>query len=270
MSDADVARLRREAHERAVKRPRRPFGGEVVDEVRAGVAMRWYTPPSPERTTGLVFLHGGFGLFGDLDLQDGYCRQVAETLGVVVASVDYRLTPEASLDDAVADALAGVEALAALGVTRILLGGDSAGGAVARIAAERSPRPLAGLLLTNPNLDLTLATYDDALPGGPGRELSAFAFRAWARVSDLATAPRLDVSAVGLPPTLLAVGSLDSLLPEAQAFAAACERDGVDCRLVVLDGAAHGFVGTERAGEVLAAAAEFFRRTYRVLSAPEG
>jgi acetyl esterase len=259
MSDIDVPRLRREAAERAAARPRRPFTGEVVDEEHDGVAMRRYVPASPARGTGMVFLHGGFGLFGDLDLQDGYCRLAAEVLGVVVLSVDYRLAPEASLDDAVADALAGLDALAASGVARPFLAGDSAGGAVARLAAERSPRPLAGLLLTNPNLDLTLATYDDAQPGGPGRELSDFAFRAWARVTDLADAPRLDSSAVGLPPTLLAVGSLDSLLPEARALAAACERDDVPCRLVVLDGAEHGFVGTERAGEVLAAAGEFFR-----------
>lgn len=257
MTDADVARLRREAHERAVARPLRPFPGTVTDEVHDGVPMRRYVPPSATGTTGLVFLHGGFGLFGDLDLQDGYCRRTAETLGVVVLSVDYRLAPEASLDDSVADALAGVEALAASGVTRVVLSGDSAGGAVARRAAERAPRPTAGLLLTNPNLDLTLASYDDSLPGGPGRELSEIAFRAWARVADLRDAPHLESSAVGLPPTLLVVGSLDSLLPGTHAFAAACERDGVPCRLVVLDGAAHGFVGTDRAAEALTAAAQF-------------
>jgi acetyl esterase len=47
------------------------------------------------------------------------------------------------------------------------------------------------------------------------------------------------------------VGTLDSLLPEARGLADACARAGIECRLVELEGAGHGFVGTERVGEVL-------------------
>ncbi|MEL7977896.1 alpha/beta hydrolase fold domain-containing protein [Isoptericola sp. F-RaC21] len=252
----DVAALRRDAHERAVGRPRRPFAGTVDDAVHAGVALRRYTPDRRHPGTAVVFLHGGFGLFGDLELQDGWCRRAAEALGVVVVAVDYRLAPEATLDDAVADALAAVDLLAGEGVDRLYLDGDSAGGAVALLAAARTTHPVAGLLLTNPNLDLSLESYDDALPGGPGRPLSTYAMRAWTGVEP-ADAPRLQRSARGLPPTLVAVGELDSLRPEARELADACRRDGVPCRLVELPGAEHGFVGTARAGEVLAEAAEF-------------
>lgn len=265
MDAPDVAALRRGAHERAVARPRRPFAGAVTDSVmdsvtgsvHDGVALRRYTPDRRHRGAAAVFLHGGYGLFGDLELQDGWCRRAAEALGVVVLAVDYRLAPEATLDDAIADALAAVDLLAGEGLDRLYLDGDSAGGAVAVLAAARTARPLAGLLLTNPNLDLSLETYDDALPGGPGRELSAYAMRAWTGV-DPADAPRLHRSAQGLPSTLVAVGERDSLRPEAQELADACRRDGVPCRLVELPGAEHGFVGTERAGDVLAEAATFF------------
>ncbi|MGF0114820.1 alpha/beta hydrolase [Promicromonospora sp. Marseille-Q5078] len=253
----DVAALRRGAHERAAGRPRRPFAGAVEDAAHAGVATRRYTPDRRHPGAAAVFLHGGYGLFGDVELQDGWCRRAAEALGVVLLSVDYRLAPEATLDESVADALAGVELLAGEGSHRLYLAGDSAGGAVAIAAAARTDRDLAGLLLTNPNLDLSLETYDDALPGGPGRELSAFAMRAWTGVEP-AAAPRLHRSAAGLPPTVVAVGALDSLLPEARALAASCRRDGVPCRLVELPGAEHGFVATERAGEVLAEAGAFF------------
>ncbi|MEU2198579.1 alpha/beta hydrolase [Isoptericola sp. NPDC019482] len=252
----DVAALRRGAHERAVARARLPFAGTVTDSVHDGVALRRYTPDRRHPGAAVVFLHGGYGLFGDLDLQDGWCRRTADTLGVVVLSVDYRLAPEASLDDAVADAVAAVDLLAREGFDRLYLDGDSAGGAVAVLAAVRTLHPLAGLLLTNPNLDLSLETYDDALPGGPGRELSTYAMRAWTGV-DAADAPRLHRSARGLPPTLVAVGELDSLRPEARELADVCRRDGVPCRLVELPRAGHGFVGTERAGEVLAEAAAF-------------
>ncbi|MFC8597038.1 alpha/beta hydrolase [Isoptericola sp. NPDC057191] len=253
----DVAALRRGARERALARPPRAFAGVVEELAPTGRAWRRYTPDRRAPGAAAVFLHGGYGLFGDLDLQDGWCRRAAEALGVVVVSVDYRLAPEARLDDAVEDAVAAVEILADEGFDRLYLDGDSAGGAVATLAALHSRRPLAGLLLTNPNLDLSLATYDDALPGGPGRELSAYAMRAWTGVEP-AAAPRLHRSARGLPPTVVAVGTLDSLLPEARDLAAACRREGVPCRLVELTGAEHGFVGSERAGEVLAAAADFF------------
>ncbi|MFE6968157.1 alpha/beta hydrolase [Isoptericola sp. NPDC057653] len=252
----DVAGLRRAARERALARPRLPFAGVVEDVVHDGVALRRYTPEVRGTGAAVVFLHGGYGLFGDLELQDGWCRRAAEALGVVVLSVDYRLAPGWTLDDAVADALAAVELLARDGFDRLYLDGDSAGGAVATLAAARSPHPLAGLLLTNPNLDLSLETYDDTLPGGPGRELSEYAMRAWTGVAP-GSAPRLHRSARGLPATFLAVGELDSLLPEARQLAAACRRDGVPCRLLELPGAEHGFVGTAVAGDVLAAAGAF-------------
>ena len=256
----DVGLLRRDAHERAVARPRRPFVGTVDDLETGGVPMRRYVPAVRTPGSGLVFLHGGYGLFGDLELQDGYCRRLAETLGVVVLSVDYRLAPEATLDDSAADAAAGLGHLADEGCTRLFLCGDSAGGAVAILAAARSDVTLAGLLLTNPNVDLTLASYDPARPGGPGLDLSAWSFRAWTRVTDLAEAPRLDRLAARLPRTVVAVGTLDSLVPELRALAEACERAGIACRLVELDDAEHGFVGGDRADEALAAFVEVTRQ----------
>lgn len=246
----DVARLRRDAHERAVARPRRAFAGAVHDLAHHGVPMRRYVPDERRPGAAAVFLHGGYGLFGDLELQDGYCRRLAGALGVVVLSVDYGLAPEAGLDESVRDALAGLDLLASEGFTGLTLCGDSAGGTVAVLAAARSDLPLAGLALTNPNVDLTLRSYDDGLPGGPGRELSEFAFRAWARVADLDDAPRLTEVAADLPPTVVGVGTLDSLLPEARALADACRRAGVACRLVELAGAEHGFAGTDRVVEV--------------------
>ena len=171
-------------------------------------------------------------------------------------SVDYRLAPESTLS-AVADALTGLGFLA--GFERLFLCGDSAGGAVAIRAAAPTDLPLAGLLLTNPNVDLTLASYDAGRPGGPDRELSAWSFRTWAQVDDLAAAPRLELVAGRLPRTAVAVGTLDSLLPEARTLADACERAGVACRLVELDGAEHGFAGTARVTEALAAFRELTR-----------
>lgn len=254
-----VTTLRREARERALARPRWPFAGTVQDETRDGVGLRRYVPDAHgsrrEPTTAVVFLHGGYGLFGDLELQDASCRRLATALSTTVVSVDYRLAPEGTLAEATDDALVALALLATEGVGRPALFGDSAGGAVAVAAAHRAhgtPLAPAWLALTNPNLDLTLGSFDPDRPGGPDAALSAESFRAWTRVADLADAPRLDLDASLLPTTFLAVGDQDALLPEARTLAASCARDGVRCELVEVPGASHGFLGGDAAPGVLA------------------
>jgi len=257
MSDVDVAQLRADARERATGRAPTQFAGEVVDARLAGIPVRRYHPAGAVEGA-LVYLHGGYGLFGDLDLQDNYCRHLASGLGLEVVSVDYRLAPEASLAESVADALTAVDLLRAEGVIRVWLAGDSAGGALACLAAQGSRKPVAGLLLTNPILDFSLSSFNDRAPEGPDRKLIEFALRSWCRVDDLANAPELRYRAAALPPVLVLVGERDALVPEARALAAACRDAGVECRLVVLRGAGHGFISAGRTDEIVAEALDFF------------
>ena len=242
MADPDVAQLRAGARARALARPRAPFDGVVRDESVGSVAARRYTPTGTEQPdAAVVFLHGGYGILGDLELQDAYCRLIAGTLGLPVLSIDYRLAPEARLADSAADAAAGAETLRGAGAHRIVLWGDSAGGSVALAAAPFARAD--GLVLTNPNVDLSLARYDDAAPGGPGRELSEWAFLHWTGAHRLDDAPDLAADAHDLPPVYVAVGSEDSLLPDARHLVAACEEAGVPATLRVVPGASHGFMG---------------------------
>lgn len=241
MADPDIASLRAGAAERARARTPEPFEGTVDDDTIGGVPVRWYRPRRLNHAdAGVVFLHGGYGILGDVDLQDGYCRRIAGLLHVAVLSVGYRLAPEATLDDSAADAVAGAAALSASGVGRVVLWGDSAGGAVALAATRRTA--VAGLALTNPNVDLSLARYDDDATGGPGRELSERAFLRWSGVTRLADAPDLASDARGLPPVFVAVGSDDSLLADARHLAERCERAGVPVELRIVPGASHGFM----------------------------
>jgi acetyl esterase len=259
MADPDIPALRAGAAARARARPPEPFDGEVTDDTAEGVPVRRYLPHHVDhRDTGVVFLHGGYGILGDVDLQDGYCRRIAGALRIPVLSVAYRLAPEATLHDSAADALAGSAALRASGVERILLWGDSAGGAVALAAARRAA--VAGLVVTNPNVDLRLARYDDTAPGGPGRELSEWSFARWAGAGRLADAPDLAAEATGLPPVFVAVGSEDSLLPDARHLAARCAAATVPVELRVVPGASHGFMTAgdrQAADEIIVAAGRF-------------
>lgn len=262
MTDPDVERLRADAARRARSRPPLPFAGSVTEAElgdRAPLAGRRYRPDAVRRSgAGVVFLHGGYGVLGDLDLQDGYCRRIAATLGIPVLAVDYRLAPEHTIADSAQDVVTAASALRADGTERVVLWGDSAGGALALAAARAAGA--AALVLTNPNVDLTLAGYDDTAAGGPDRELSAWAFARWGGEGRLERAPDLAADVTGLPPAFAAVGGTDSLLPDSRRLIERLQAAGIPAELLVVPDAAHGFMTGPDVGaveDVLAAAGDF-------------
>src|SRR5262249_61741750 len=72
------------------------------------IPVRIYYPVEPDKSASgaplLVYLHGGGFVLCDLDSHDACCRRLANGIGAIVVSVDYRLAPEhrfpAALDDA--------------------------------------------------------------------------------------------------------------------------------------------------------------------------
>jgi acetyl esterase/lipase len=235
-------------------------GVEARDLVEAGARVRVYRPHAGASGAALLWLHGGGLIVGTPRMDDARCGAWARELGLVVASVDYRLAPEhpfpAALDDA-HTAWGWLQAsAAALGVdpARVALGGASAGGGLAASLAQRlrdegAVRPAAQLLLYPMLDDRTAARreLDDAghlvwhnrsnragwsaylgsPPGAP--ELPAHA--AAARCDDLR----------GLPPAWIGVGDLDLFLDEGRAYAERLDRAGVAVVLHEVAGAPHGF-----------------------------
>jgi acetyl esterase len=67
-----------------------------------------------------VYIHGGGFIGGSVDLVNGLCEHIVETVGVLVVSVDYRLAPEHPFPAAPEDAYAALRWLfapsAAMGV----------------------------------------------------------------------------------------------------------------------------------------------------------
>ncbi|WP_137991703.1 alpha/beta hydrolase [Streptomyces vilmorinianum] len=107
------------------------------------VAVRIYRPHQASRGA-VVWLHGGGGVFGDLDTEHPWAARIADLTGAVVISVDYRLAPEhrypAALDDAYAVLTWTAEHAAELGVDpeRIAVAGHSAGAAISAAVALRA------------------------------------------------------------------------------------------------------------------------------------
>ncbi|MGH3459325.1 alpha/beta hydrolase [Aeromicrobium sp.] len=131
---------------------RHPIGAiteRTIEGPGGPIGLRFYTPRGVTGTSpALVYFHGGSFMHGDLDSHDPFCRMLAEQAQVRVIAVDYRLAPEAPFPAAVEDVWAAwtwVNSHAAgLGVdpSRIAVGGDSAGGNLSAVVAQRAVRAL--------------------------------------------------------------------------------------------------------------------------------
>ncbi len=92
----------------------------------------------------LVYYHGGGFVVGGYETHGNLCEVISDRAGVHVLFVDYRLAPEhkapAAAEDAYAAYLWAVEHAAELGADpdRVAVGGDSAGGNLAAVVAQRA------------------------------------------------------------------------------------------------------------------------------------
>jgi acetyl esterase/lipase len=216
----------------------------------------------------LVWMHGGGYIIGAPEQDEALTADISAELGVVVASVNYRIAPEhpfpAPLDDCAA-ALRWLHGeAAALGVRpdRVAVGGASAGAGLAAALAQRAHDeglPVAFQLLIYPMLDDRTVTRAD---------LDTTHQRIWSQTSNrlgwsayLGQAPGADAtppyavparreSLGGLPPAWIGVGTLDLFHDEDVAYAQRLTAAGVPTELVVVPGAYHGFDGVQESAAV--------------------
>ena len=111
---------------------------EVIT-LRPGTGVRLYRPIGVnEPTPALLWMHGGGYVIGTAQQDDALCRRFSARLGIIVASVDYRLAPEhpypAPLEDCYA-ALMWLAGLPTVDGERVAIGGASAGGGLAAALA---------------------------------------------------------------------------------------------------------------------------------------
>jgi acetyl esterase len=217
---------------------------------------------------GLLFLHGGGFVIGSLDTHDALCRELAVGAGVVVVSVDYRLAPEHPAPAAVQDveaALADVVARAGeLGVdaSRLAVGGDSAGGNLAALAAlhwaDRCRRdaalpPLRLQVLLYPVTDLVgdAERFPSLRTNGEGYLLTAEMMRFFGHhylegtgidPASPSVSPLRRGDLAGAPPALVITAEYDPLRDEGEAYAAALSAAGVPVEAERVEGAIHAFV----------------------------
>lgn len=212
-------------------------------------------------TAGFLWLHGGGYVGGSADSDDINSRTIADQLGCVVVSVNYRLAPETPHSGPVEDCYAALRWLhtnaAELGVdtTRIAIGGGSAGGglaaALALLARDRGEVPLVFQLLLAPMLDDRTVVAEPRHPYTGEfiwtRDSNRFGWTSLLGqepgskgVSPYAAAARAeDLS--GLPAAFICVGALDLFVEENLEYARRLIRAGVSTELHVYPGAYHGY-----------------------------
>ncbi|BBY06629.1 alpha/beta hydrolase [Mycobacterium noviomagense] len=238
---------------------RGPSDVEVLT-LGSGAGVRLFRPAGViEPAPALLWIHGGGYVLGRARMDDAWCRRVADTLAITVASVEYRLAPEfpypAGLEDCYS-ALTWVAELPAVDPTRVAIGGASAGGgmaaALAFLARDRGEVAPVLQLLAYPMLDDRSA----ANPTNPNYRLwdpacNRFGWSAYLADADpqvAVPARRDDLS--GLPPAWIGVGTHDLFYDEDLAYAERLNRAGVPCSVEVIPGAFHGFDRVARKASV--------------------
>lgn len=221
-----------------------------------GLPARAYWPTGLEPIGALVWLHGGGWCIGDLEGFDRVCRSLCNAAGAVVVSVDYRLAPEhlypAPVHDAdLAVAWATGHGAQQLGFDpgRVAIGGDSAGGNLATVAALHAAGALRAQLLVYPAVDAAMDTDSH-------REFADFPLLTrdammWCWTTYLGSLSRgaePDASPLhaadlgGAPPAYIAVAGHDVLRDEGIAYARALEAAGVPVTLREYEDMTHGFL----------------------------
>lgn len=225
------------------------------------IPVRTYRPAVPS-SSGLLWMHGGGFIGGDLDMPEANWTSLAlAACGITVVSVDYRkalhgVTYPIPSDDILAAWKWASDELRAGGIDRLHLGGASAGGNLAagvakRLRDDNSALP-ASVLLIYPTLhfDLLPPSAEGAsalarlnpVARFPADDMHAmnmqFIGRSTLRNDQYAFAGNGDVS--GLPPILVVASEADDLRSSGEEFVRQVVAVGGTACLEVEPNSTHG------------------------------
>ncbi|MDO5692799.1 MAG: alpha/beta hydrolase [Pseudomonadota bacterium] len=227
------------------------------------LAARLVAPTHARDLPVLLYMHGGGFTIGGIESHDTFCRVLAGQSGAAVVSLDYRLAPEWRFPTAVHDSwdalhwLAG-EGGAALGIdtARIAVGGDSAGGTLAAVAAlharDEGLRLALQLLIYPGTTDHQDTESHRLFEHGPvlDKVLIDWFFGHYidsVHRSDWRFAPLKSADVEGTAPAWVGLAECDPLVDEGVQYADKLRAAGVPVDLEIYRGVVHGFITMGRA-----------------------
>ena len=256
-----------------------PVAGDVKLEPADldGVPGEWSIAPGSDPSRLLMFFHGGGYCSGSIVSHRRMVTEAGRAGAVRTLAVGYRLAPEHPFPAAYDDALTAWRGLLKLGYapSRIAVGGDSAGGGLTLALAgelKRAGEELpACLWLVSPWTDLTmsgatLASKSAVDPLIHKEYLEELAHAYLPKGMDRKD-PRISplyADLKGLPPTLIQVGSAETLLDDSARLAAAAGAADVSVTLEIWPHMIHAWqmwnARLEPGRRALASAGAFIRR----------
>ena len=255
-----------------------PVAGDVKLEPvdLDGVPGEWSIVPGADASRVLIYFHGGGYCSGSIVSHRRLVTEAGRAGGLRTLAVDYSLAPEHPFPAARADALTVWRRLRSEGcpAKQIVVGGDSAGANLTLALVgelKRLGEDLPGCLwLLSPWIDLTMSgatltsksAVDPLIQKGYLEDLAKAYVPAEMDRRDPRLSP-LYADLKGLPPTLIQIGSAETLLDDAVRFAAAAGAADVPATLEIWPHMIHAWplwnARLEPGRRALARAGAFFR-----------
>ena len=225
----EIAQMRKDADERA-----KAFvvpGDVTVQPVDAnGVKAEWTSTPDADATRVILYLHGGGYVICSLQSHRHLVAEIGRAAGTRTLAIDYRLAPEHPFPAPVQDTVAAYRYLLDSGIKpdRIALAGDSAGGGLvvgAMLALREAGLPMPGCgWCISPWVDMEAlgASFLDRAETDPTVQKATIQMMAQWYLGG--ADPRHPHAAPiygdlrGLPPLLIQVGAVETLLDDSIAL----------------------------------------------------
>jgi epsilon-lactone hydrolase len=218
----------------------RPPPGTQFEAERAGsISAEWTIPPGASTQRTILYLHGGGYLVGGPQDYRDMVSRIAAAAQARALTIDYRLAPEHPHPAAVEDAVAAYRWLLANGVdpARTAIAGDSAGGGltIATLVSLRDTGerlPAAGVCVCPwVDLEMTGESMDRNAEADPLVKRDVVTAMATAYLGDQGPrtplASPLHADLRGLPPLLIQVGEVETLLDDARRLSERARAAGV-------------------------------------------
>jgi epsilon-lactone hydrolase len=221
----EIAQMRIDSDARSKAFPL-PADVKVTPVSANGVPAEWTATPDADPSSAILYLHGGGYVIGSLESHRHLMAEVGRAAGTRTLAINYRLAPEHPFPAPVEDTVAAYRFLLDSGIkpNRIAFAGDSAGGglAVGAMLAVREaglPLPACGWCIS-PWVDMQALgeSFTDRAASDPTVQRATIQMMAQLYLGG--ADPRhphvapLYGDLRGLPPLLIQVGSVETLLDD--------------------------------------------------------